>query len=56
LDVDRQVDQHRPDGPSASNETPANTIGTRAGSRTQNAHFVTDFAIVSMSTAWKSSL
>ena len=33
-----------------------NTIGTSAGSRTQTAHFVTALAIVSISTAWKSSL
>ncbi len=34
----------------------ATTIGSRAGSRTVTAHLVTGLAIVSMSTAWKSSL
>ena len=33
-----------------------NTIGTSAGSRTVTAHLATGLAIVSMSTAWKSSL
>ena len=33
-----------------------NTRGTSAGSRTVTAHFVTGFAIDSISTAWKSSL
>ncbi len=33
-----------------------NARGTCAGSRTVTLHFVTGFAIDSMSTAWKSSL
>ena len=31
-------------------------MGTSAGSRTQTDHLVTGLAMVSMSTAWKSSL
>ena len=33
-----------------------NTIGSSAGSRTQTDHLVTPRAMVSISTAWKSSL
>ncbi len=33
-----------------------NTRGTSAGSRTVTAHLVTGLAMLSMSTAWKSSL
>ena len=33
-----------------------NTMGTSAGSRTQTDHLVTPLLIVSISTAWKSSL